>query len=153
MSGIQHTETIRSPIGEWRIYEDKTPPEERDKIVFPNLITSTRKLTELVAYKLWEDAGRPHGRSDEFWFEAERQLDEAGYDLRYPTLMGKGIICCPYVPADMKEPVIDPDYDPKRGILTRYGKKLLRDQATKYERKSVGDFVLPEEKRDDCDGY
>jgi hypothetical protein len=28
------------------------------------------------AYKLWEDAGRPEGRIDEFWHEAERQIKE-----------------------------------------------------------------------------
>ncbi|MCK1480990.1 DUF2934 domain-containing protein [Bradyrhizobium sp. 197] len=26
------------------------------------------------AYKLWEAAGKPEGRLDEFWYEAERQL-------------------------------------------------------------------------------
>lgn len=26
------------------------------------------------AYKLWEEAGKPEGRMDEFWYEAERQL-------------------------------------------------------------------------------
>ncbi|MBP0112761.1 DUF2934 domain-containing protein [Bradyrhizobium vignae] len=28
------------------------------------------------AYKLWEEAGRPEGRIDEFWFEAEQRLKE-----------------------------------------------------------------------------
>ena len=26
------------------------------------------------AHKLWEDAGKPDGRIDEFWFQAEQQL-------------------------------------------------------------------------------
>ena len=26
------------------------------------------------AYSLWENAGRPHGRDMEFWFQAEQQL-------------------------------------------------------------------------------
>jgi len=28
------------------------------------------------AYKLWEEAGQPNGRIDEFWFQAEQQLNE-----------------------------------------------------------------------------
>ncbi|WP_247458743.1 DUF2934 domain-containing protein [Bradyrhizobium sp. 153] len=28
------------------------------------------------AYKLWEEAGRPEARTEEFWYEAERQLKE-----------------------------------------------------------------------------
>jgi hypothetical protein len=27
-----------------------------------------------LAYRLWEEAGRPHGRGDEFWHAAERQI-------------------------------------------------------------------------------
>jgi hypothetical protein len=30
----------------------------------------TEKLIRELAYKLWEQAGRPEGRSDEFWFAA-----------------------------------------------------------------------------------
>jgi hypothetical protein len=26
------------------------------------------------AYKLWEEAGKPQGRIDEFWYEAEEQV-------------------------------------------------------------------------------
>ncbi len=32
--------------------------------------TGIRKL----AYELWEQAGRPEGRSDEFWFAARHEL-------------------------------------------------------------------------------
>lgn len=32
-----------------------------------------RKQREL-AYRLWEERGRPQGRADEDWFEAERRL-------------------------------------------------------------------------------
>ncbi|MGY8706121.1 DUF2934 domain-containing protein [Bradyrhizobium sp. 18BD] len=28
------------------------------------------------AYKLWEEAGKPEGRIDEFWYEAEQRLKE-----------------------------------------------------------------------------
>ncbi|WP_142848164.1 DUF2934 domain-containing protein [Telmatospirillum sp. J64-1] len=36
------------------------------------------------AYELWEKAGRPPDRHDEFWFEAERQIDE-GQPARQPS--------------------------------------------------------------------
>jgi hypothetical protein len=28
------------------------------------------------AYKLWDEAGKPEGRIDEFWYEAEQRLKE-----------------------------------------------------------------------------
>ena len=44
-----------------------------------------------IAYRLWVDAGRPHGRSDEFWFTAQELLDReetppAEPDATEPTL-------------------------------------------------------------------
>ena len=27
------------------------------------------------AYRLWEEAGRPHGRSEEFWFAARNEIE------------------------------------------------------------------------------
>ncbi len=30
-----------------------------------------------LAYQLWENAGRPEGRAEEFWYEAERHLRAA----------------------------------------------------------------------------
>jgi hypothetical protein len=34
------------------------------------------------AYQLWEDEGRPHGRHDEHWFQAERDLANSRQTLR-----------------------------------------------------------------------
>jgi hypothetical protein len=31
---------------------------------------------DVRAYELWEQAGSPEGRSDEFWFAAEVELDD-----------------------------------------------------------------------------
>jgi hypothetical protein len=44
-------------------------------------------LIEIVrrAYKIWEDAGKPDGKDQEFYFQAERELEEergAGEDLK-----------------------------------------------------------------------
>jgi len=30
-----------------------------------------------LAYRLWQEAGSPHGRDQEFWFAAEQQLKAA----------------------------------------------------------------------------
>jgi hypothetical protein len=38
-----------------------------------------RKQQEL-AYRLWEERGRPEGRPDEDWFEAERRLRSDQHD-------------------------------------------------------------------------
>ena len=31
---------------------------------------------EKLSYKLWQEAGEPHGLSMHFWLEAERQLEQ-----------------------------------------------------------------------------
>ena len=38
------------------------------------------------AFELWEAAGRPEGREDHFWLEAERQLKEEQirHELKVP---------------------------------------------------------------------
>lgn len=35
---------------------------------------------EDLAYQLWEEEGRPHGRHEEHWAEAERRLSNADED-------------------------------------------------------------------------
>jgi hypothetical protein len=50
------------------------------------------QLIRRRAYELWEQAGRPHGRSDEFWHAARAELnvesakDEALDDPRAPPI-------------------------------------------------------------------
>ncbi len=34
----------------------------------------SRQTIATVAYRLWEEAGKPEGRSEEFWIEAEKQI-------------------------------------------------------------------------------
>ncbi len=41
--------------------------------------TSDTELQERIrrrAHQLWEQAGRPDGREDEFWYQAEREIGE-----------------------------------------------------------------------------
>lgn len=40
------------------------------------------KLREL-AYKLWEEAGRPSGRQEEFWQQAEERLAQEKQEKRH----------------------------------------------------------------------
>ena len=37
-------------------------------------MSGTQELVYDRAYDLWQQAGSPEGRSDEFWFAAEREL-------------------------------------------------------------------------------
>ena len=40
------------------------------------------------AYKLWEEAGKPDGQMDEFWFQAEQQLkEERTRELKTPDAL------------------------------------------------------------------
>jgi DUF2934 family protein len=36
-----------------------------------------RQLISVRAYQMWEQEGRPHGRDQAHWFEAERQLQNS----------------------------------------------------------------------------
>lgn len=39
----------------------------------------TEEEVRLRAHQLWEQAGRPDGRGDEFWHEAEKELGATGH--------------------------------------------------------------------------
>lgn len=59
------------------------------------------------------------------------------------SYMDSGYFYCPYVPLTQTPVVLDPDsFCPRKGILTRYGKKLLREGAKFYARLSVANFVI-----------
>ena len=38
------------------------------------IVPATEEQIRALAYRLWEEAGRPEGRSDDFWALAQRQL-------------------------------------------------------------------------------
>lgn len=40
----------------------------------------TEEQIRIRAHQLWDLAGRPEGREDEFWHEAERELKDRGTD-------------------------------------------------------------------------
>jgi hypothetical protein len=59
------------------------------------------------------------------------------------SYMDSGYFYCPYVPLTQTPVVLDPDsFMPRKGIMTRYGKKLLREGAKFYGRMSIANFVI-----------
>ena len=59
------------------------------------------------------------------------------------SYMDSGYFYCPYVPLTQTPTVLDPEsLCPRKGILTRYGKKLLREGAKFYARMSIANFVI-----------
>jgi len=59
------------------------------------------------------------------------------------TYMDSGYFYCPYVPLTQTPTVLDPDsFCPRKGILTRYGKKMLREGSKFYARLHVSNFVI-----------
>jgi len=59
------------------------------------------------------------------------------------SYMDSGYFYCPYVPLTQTPTVLDPEsFCPRRGILTRYGKKLLREGAKFYARLSISNFII-----------
>ena len=59
------------------------------------------------------------------------------------SYMDSGYFYCPYVPLTQTPVVLDPEsFCPRKGILTRYGKKLLREGAKFYARMSIANFIV-----------
>lgn len=62
---------------------------------------------------------------------------------RGESYMDSGYFYCPYVPMTQTPVVLDPEsFCPRKGILTRYGKKLLREGAKFYARMTIANFVI-----------
>lgn len=59
------------------------------------------------------------------------------------SYMDSGYFFAPYVPLTQTPTVLDPDgFTPRKGLLTRYGKKLLREGAKFYGRLTVQNYVI-----------
>lgn len=59
------------------------------------------------------------------------------------SYMDSGYFYCPYVPLTQTPTVLDPEsFCPRKGILTRYGKKLLREGAKFYARMNIANFII-----------
>jgi hypothetical protein len=59
------------------------------------------------------------------------------------SYMDSGYFYCPYVPLTQTPVVLDPEsFCPRKGILTRYGKKLLREGSKFYARMTIYNFVI-----------
>ncbi len=59
------------------------------------------------------------------------------------SYMDTGYFFCPYVPLTQTPVVLDPDsFCPRRGLLTRYGKKLLNNGSRFYARMAINNFIV-----------
>lgn len=59
------------------------------------------------------------------------------------SYLDSGYFYCPYVPLTQTPTVLDPEsFCPRRGLLVRYGKKLLREGAKFYARVSVLNYMI-----------
>lgn len=50
--------------------------------------TERQSRLEVLAYKIWEEQGRPEGRQEDHWAEAERRLRSASDAPGQTTQMG-----------------------------------------------------------------
>ncbi|WP_309500922.1 MULTISPECIES: DUF2934 domain-containing protein [Bradyrhizobium] len=69
-----------------------TPPAPHGEAVLHREVRMAHVYDDDIrarAYKLWEESGRPEGRRDEFWQEAERQLKEeqVRHELKTPDTL------------------------------------------------------------------
>ena len=59
------------------------------------------------------------------------------------SYMDSGYFFCPYIPLTQTPVVLDPEaLCPKKGLLTRYGKKLLREGAKFYARMTIANYSI-----------
>jgi len=59
------------------------------------------------------------------------------------SYMDSGYFFCPYVPLTQTPVVLDPEaLCPRKGLLTRYGKKLLREGSKFFARLSIANFII-----------
>lgn len=59
------------------------------------------------------------------------------------SYMDAGYFYCPYIPLTQTPVVMDPEsLCPRKGLITRYGKKLLREGAKFYSRLSIANYVI-----------
>jgi hypothetical protein len=60
-------------------------------------MSSTQELVHERAYDLWQQAGGPEGRSDEFWFAAERELEYGESEYETATTVEEAGVLVPMV--------------------------------------------------------
>lgn len=96
-------------------------------------------IRNTVIYPLCEDDGKQF-----FYGVCMECRDKVPYKvIPIKTEMDVGYFYCPNIPADFKPVEIDPkSFNPQQGILTKYGKKLLRDEAKFYGRLSIANYVI-----------
>jgi hypothetical protein len=68
---------------------------------------------------------------------------EVLFGYRGHTIMDAGYFFVPYVPLTTTPTVLDPrSFDPQRGILTRYGRRLLEEGGQFYNRVTIDELEV-----------
>jgi hypothetical protein len=68
------------------------------------------------------------------------------------TPLDAGYFYAPYIPHTKEPFVLDPkSFCPRKGILTRYGRKILKEGEKFYQKLSVKDFIVGEPDKPDSD--
>lgn len=71
------------------------------------------------------------------------QVNQILMGYKGESYMDSGYFFCPYVPLTQTPTVVDPDgFTPRKGLITRYGKKMLREGAKFYGRLSIANYVI-----------
>jgi hypothetical protein len=76
-------------------------------------MSGTQKCVQARAYELWQQAGTPEGRSDEFWVAAENELEYGESEYEIATVDGEADT---FIPAVDEPPVVVIDLDAPTGV-------------------------------------
>ena len=116
---------------------------------------------EQRAFLMWCDQGKPDGEQmvdfglgekklcEYHWLIAKLQWEmESWHILKsigpVETKLDKGYFYAPYVPLTKTPVALDPDvFQPRKGILSRYGKKILEEGKEHYGKMTLKDLDGP----------
>ncbi len=114
--------------GEHKVYKDTNPPEKMGYWGMVRVAGDPPSFGDIrvVLDRVVEKIKRyPEGRS----IDRDELIGFLGMVREMTEPAPEGFYYCPYVPLD-GEPVINPaTFDPTKGIITRFGKKLMAKDA------------------------
>lgn len=136
VTNVVHRKTLRGGAN-WIV----TSPE-----VASILETATAGFAPTVSETFTSSAGIQYvGAVSKKWALYKDPLFPAGQLLmgyKGTSYMDSGFFFCPYVPLTQTPTVLDPEaLTPRKGLMTRFGKKMLRDGAKYYARVSIANFM------------
>lgn len=89
--------------------------------------------TPLLVQYLGKDKSHRRVYKDASFAENKVLVGYKGESYKGESYMDSGYFYAPYIPVTKKPVILDPaSFEPRRGILTRYGKKLLEQGRRFY---------------------